>query len=259
MKMKRNVLNLSLGLLSAFLFFSCLDDDDDVYVSYGVVQNFNSASNYEILTDKGNTLVVNKSYTAETLENDKRVLVNYEILSDKGKNIYEVRVNGFYNLLSKPLIKESFILQDEEARRDSIGNDPFSHIYAVFGGNFINIDFEVWHLQDSNEKHMINLVYDDTQANADTIYLTLYHNAYGEVPGKDLSLYRGAGRSSFKISDLLPEGVSAKPVKLTWTQYGANYEPLVYSDSGTFKLGNTSGTNESLLRNIGFDSSIVVK
>ncbi|MDR0574541.1 MAG: hypothetical protein LBG96_11020 [Tannerella sp.] len=260
--MKGNVLNLGLGLLSAFLFFSCLsDDDDDVYVSYGVIQNVHSAGNYEILTDKGNTLVVTKTYTTETIEEDKRVLVNYEILSDKDKsrNIYEVRVNGFYNLLSKPLVNESFILQDEEARRDSIGNDPFSHIYAVFGGNFINIDFEVWHLQSSNEKHMINLVYDDTRAGADTIYLTLYHNAYGEVPGKVLSLYRGTGRSSFKISDLLPEGVSAKPVKLTWTQYGSNYEPQVYSDSGTFKLGNASDTNESLLRNIGLDSSIEVK
>ncbi len=258
--MKRNILKLSLGLLSVFLFFSCLDSSDDTYASYGVIQNVKSSADYEILTDKGNTLVVTESRTNEAIENDRRVFVNYEVLSkDKNKKIYEVRVNGFYNLLSKPLINESFILQDEEARRDSIGHDSFSRIYAWFGGHFININFELWHQQYSNEKHLINLVYDDTRANADTIYLTLYHNAYGEVPGKGLSLNTEAGRCSFKISDLLPEGVSSKPVKLTWTQYGDNYEPLVCSGSDTFELGNTLGTNESLLKNIEWNSSVRVK
>ena len=93
--MKRNVFNLSLGVLSVFLFFSCLDDNEDIYVSYGVVQNVDSSNSYEILTDMGNTLVVTKSQSSQSIENDKRVLVNYEIISDKhkGKNVYEIGVN----------------------------------------------------------------------------------------------------------------------------------------------------------------------
>jgi hypothetical protein len=241
--MKRNVLNLCIGLLFVCLFFSCSDDLDDIHVSYGVIRNVTSDNNYEILTDKGNTLAVTKSYTSQTIENDKRVLVNYEILSDKDKNkkVYEVKVNGFYNLLSKPLVNESFILQEEEVRRDSIGNDPFVHVSAWFGGDYINIDFNIFYGQIVNKKHMINLIYDDTQAAADTIYLTLRHNAYGEVPAYNGAyLYQGWGRCSFKISDLLPEGVTSKPVKLMWTQYGYDHEVKECFDKGVFKKGNTS-------------------
>ena len=50
--MKRNVINLSFGILSVFLFFSCLDDNEDTYVSYGVMQNVDSSNSYEILTDR---------------------------------------------------------------------------------------------------------------------------------------------------------------------------------------------------------------
>jgi len=246
--MKRNVFSLSLGVLSLFLFFSCLDDNEDIYVSYGVVQNIDSSNSYEILTDKGNTLVVTKSQSSQSIENEKRVLVNYEILSDKdkGKNVYEIGVNWFYNLLSKPVINESYILKDEVARRDSIGNDPFSSINALFGGDYININFELWHSQSTDKKHMINLVYDDLRSDADTIYLRLYHNAYGEVPKKDSynNLYKGLGRCSFKISDLLPGGVTSKPIRLTWTQFTYNYDSKEYSDTGVFKLGVTDKERE---------------
>jgi hypothetical protein len=258
--MKRIVLILGFGLLSLFVFFSCLSEHDDVFVSYGVIRNVNSANDYEILTDKGNTLKVTKSQTIQTIENDKRVLVNFEILSDKDSNrkIYEVSVNGFYNLLSKPVVYESFILQDEEARRDSIGNDPFTKILADFGGEFINIDFEVYYMDYSTVKHMINLVYDDTRADADTLYLSLHHNAYGEVPGKGLSLSRGVGRSSFKISDLLPVGVTSKPVKITWTEYN-HYETRTRSSSGIFKLSYSTNENFRLAKDIGLDSSIEIR
>ena len=258
--MKRNVLTLGVGLLFLFILFSCIKDKDDILVSYGVIRNVNSVNNYEILTDKGETLKVLKSYTSQTIEDDKRVLVNYEVLSDKEKNrkIYDVSVNGFYNLLSKPVVYESFILQEEEARRDSIGNDPFNQIHAGFGGNYINIDFELFYLQYSDVKHLINLVYDDTRADADTIYLTLFHNAYGEEPETKSNLYKGVGRSSFLISDLLPPGVSSKPVMITWKEYYNYYQSRVRSSSGTFKLNDTSDNNR-LAQHIGFDSSFEVK
>ena len=259
--MKRNVLNFSIGLLFVFLLSSCLDDSEDVYVSYGVIQKVDSSNSYEIITDKGNTLVVTKSHTSQVVEDNKRVLVNYGILSDKdkSKNVYEISVNWYYNLLSKPLVNESFILNDEEVRRDSIGNDPFNGISAQFGGDYINVNFELWHSRNSDKKHMINLVYDDMRADADTVYLRLFHNAYGEVPerGKPFDLYKGIGRCSFKISDLLPEGVSSKPVKLTWLQYGHDFEVKEYSDTGVFKLGASEGKDRDISR--GFESYVEVK
>ena len=260
--MKRFFLNLSFGLLSVFLLVSCLDNDyDDVFVSYGVVQNVNSANDYEILTDKGNTLIVKKSYTSQKIENDKRVFVNYEMLSDenKNKNVYEVKVNGLYSLLSKPLVNESFIIRNEEHRRDSIGNDPFNEIYTWFGGDYININFDVFHSQYSGKGHMINLVYDDLRADADTIYLALYHNAYGEVPGEGRELYRRIGRSSFKVADLLPQDVTSKPVKITWSQYeGFGHSVKECSKTAVFKLGDTADADKSTFKNAQFDSLMEV-
>jgi hypothetical protein len=215
-----------------------MKDNDDIFMSYGVIQNVTSKDNYEILTDKGNTLVVTKSYTSATIEDGKRILANYEILSDKdkSKNVYEVKINGFYYLLSKPLVYESFILEAEESRRDSIGNDPFCGIDARFGGDYLNIDINLYYSRNSDKKHMINLIYDDTRAAADTIYLTLRHNAYGEVPGKAFpTLYSDWGRCSFRIADLLPEGVTSKPIKLIWTQYSYFNEVIECFDMAVFK------------------------
>jgi len=255
MNVKRNLLNLGFGLLSVFLLFSCLDDSgDDVYVSYGVIQNVNSSNDYEIFTDNGNTLVVTKSQTTQEIEEGKRVLVSFGILSDenKSKNMYEVRVNGFYFLLSKPVVNESFILQDEEHRRDSIGNDPFNAIRTWYGGDFVNIDFEVFHSPDMNKKHMVNLIYDDVRVDTDTIYLTLRHNAFGEVPGKVNGLYRGIGRCSFKVADLLPQGITSMPIKITWTEYdGGGYGNVAKerSKSEVFKLGASENENKSFSKN----------
>ena len=255
--MKKFVLNTGLGLLSIFILLSCLKDDNDVFISYGVIRNIISDNDYEILTDKGQTLKVLKSFTTQSIENDKRVLVNFEILSDKERdiNVYDVSVNGFYQLLSKPVVSESFILQDEEARRDSIGNDPFSTIQAGFGGDYINIDFEVWYAQYSNIKHLINLVYDDTRTDKDTLYLSLYHNAYDEVQGKNPNLHKGVGRSSFKIADLLPLGVTSIPVKISWTEYSNYNESIERSSSGIFTLGDKSENNIRLEKLIDFDFS----
>ncbi|MDR0395304.1 MAG: NigD-like protein [Tannerella sp.] len=246
--------------MSVFLLFSCRNNEDDIYVSYGVIQNVVSKDNYEILTDKGNTLVVTKSYTSATIEDGKRILANYEILSDKDKSkkVYEVKVNGFYQLLSKPLVKESFILENEEARRDSIGNDPFCYIDAWFGGDYLNIDFKLYYSRNSDKKHMINLIYDDTRSTADTLYLTLRHNAYDEIPGSGTSLFADWGRCSFRIVDLLPEGVTSKPLKLMWRQYGPSYNEVTDCfDTGVFKKGDNK--IEKKLARAEFDNIIEVK
>ena len=256
--MKRKVFNLGLGLLSCFIFFSCLEDGADIYVSYGVIKNVSSSNNYEIITDKGNTLVVTRSNASQDIENDKRVLVNFEILSDKdkSKNLYEIKVNGFYNLLSKPLINESFILQDEEVRRDSIGDDPYNAISARFGGDYINIDFEIFHSQRQDNSHLINLVYDDTRVDADTIYIRLYHNAFDEIPEKGLNLYRGYGRCSYKISELLPQDVNSKAVQLTWTEYDRDMKPVERSRTGVFKKGEMTDSERNFTRATGIDSFV---
>jgi len=241
--MKKYFKLLSLWLLCVGTFVSCLEDDDDAYVSYGVIKNVNSPQDYQILTDKGNTLIVTRSNTSQTIENGKRVLACFELVSDKdkGKGVYEVNVQGFYNLLSKPLVNESFIRANEGERRDSIGNDPFINVFAWFGGEYININFEAYFAEFSSVQHLINLVYDDTRSSSDTIYLTLKQNAYGEVRTyNDMRLVKGLGRCSFKLSDLLPEGADSKPIRLSWSEYGYYDEAVDRYDTGVFKRNNYS-------------------
>jgi hypothetical protein len=264
--MKQIILNSSFSFLMVFMFSSCLDGYDKVYKSYGVIQNVVSKNNYEILTDRGNTLVVTKSGTSQGIEEGKRVMANFEILSDKdkAKKEYEVEVNGFYYLLSKPLVWESFILQDETVRRDSIGNDPFTGIYAWFGGDYININIEMFFDEFSSKTHLINLVYDDARISPhmlyslpDTLYLTLHHNAYGEVPGHGTYLRKGLARCSFKLSDLLPAGVNEMPIKLMWKEYRCNLEVADLFDTRVFKKGNYGASEKSETNGL-FDNSLIV-
>ena len=106
---------------------------------------------------------------------------------------------------------------------------------------------------------MINLVYDDTHTNADTVYLTLYHNAYSEVPvDNNLYLYRGIGKSSFKVADLLPQGVQSKPFRLNWVEYDGNFNPVKRSGTLVFQAGGTE-SDKSLSKSTGIDNSIEVK
>jgi hypothetical protein len=242
--MKKYIINNSFILLLAIISgFACRDEKEETYVSYGVIQNAVSSTDYQILTDKGNTLNVSESYSEQEIVDGKRVLVNFEIKSDKeaSKKEYNVKVNGFYTLLSKPLVNESFILADEQTRRDSIGNDAFLGVYAWFGGDYININFEAF-FANSNTKHLINLVYDDTREASDTLYLTLCQNSYGEIPAyNDMYLYKGTGRCSFRLTDLLPEGSSSAPVKLSWREYRPYYDVVERYDTGVFRPGFTSG------------------
>jgi hypothetical protein len=260
--MKKIVFYLGLSVLGVFVMSSCDDETERSHASYGVIKNVVSDKNYEILTDKGNTLVVTKSHSTQEIAENKRVLVNFDLKSDKesGKNVYEVEVNGFYNLLSKPLVSESFILENEESRRDSIGNDPFNGVDAWFGGDYININFEAYFDRYSNEKHLINLVYDDTDVSSDTLYLSLYQNAFDKGGLKYNGSYyeRGVARCSFKLSDLLPDDVNSKPVKLTWREYRSGFNVVECSDWGIFKKDSHSNSEKST-PNIGVDNSVMVK
>ena len=255
-------------LLLSFFFTSCIDNEEH-YASYGVIQNVNSLNDYRIFTDKGNLLLVTKSPSGYAIEENKRVLVNYDILSEKSNaspGIYEVKVNGFYHLLSKPEVRESFILEDEEARRDSIGNDPFCGLEAWFGGDYININFVFLHSGNSSIKHLINLVYDDTRTGSDTVFLSLKHNAYDDGL-YDYGFMKGMGRCSFNLANIVPASNESTPIRLSWIQYKSgsmyeDYEEVCFK--GTFIKPALVGTYYG--KNIGephqnntFDNTVEVK
>ena len=60
-----------------------------------------------------------------------------------------------------PIVRKSFLLEDDPHRSDSIGHDLIRVVTAAFSGNYINIGFEYFRYE-NGQPHMINLVWDDT-------------------------------------------------------------------------------------------------
>ncbi len=265
--MKKCLKLMFLMLLTAG-FVSCLKTDNDYPQfgeGFGIITAVGDNNYFEIYTDLGNTLKAVESYVpSDEVSEGKRVMFNCQMLSDQqmvnGRPTYDVCMNYFYNLLTKPLISESFIQESPEIRPDSVGNDPIKVDFAEFGGDYINIRFLIYVKRGSDTKHLINLVWDDT-ANDGKTYLTLRHNAYGELPYErydDAEYELGVGICSFKLSDLIPEGSESLDVVLKWTWYdGQTTDTKEYSDSGTFRpyngirIGNGSGTeSQSVARTL---------
>lgn len=239
-------ISLVLGLLVAG-FSGCNDDDgyslDKFWISYGVIESSDDdyVRDYTIRLDNGSRLLLSANLVPGwPVKNGQRVIANYTILGDSprldGTKDYYVRLNMLYDVLSKDVVKQSFINEDTETREDSIGNDPIDVAEAWFGGGYLNITFEILH---GGATHFINLVQDDTRISGDSVFLTLRHNAYG-----DPQAYRGFGYVSFNLVPLVPEGKTELPVRLTWE----GYDGKTHSDEGTFKLNASATAPESALR-----------
>ena len=239
-------ISLVLGLLAAG-FSACDDDDgyslDKFWISYGVIEGNGDdyVRDYMIRLDNGSRLLLSANLVPGwPVKDGQRVIANYTILGDSprmdGTKDYYVRLNMLYDVLSKDVVKQSFIDEDEEVREDSIGHDPIDVAEAWFGGGFLNITFEILH---GGGTHFINLVQDDARISGDSVFLTLRHNAYS-----DPQAYRGFGYVSFDMVPLVPEGKTELPVRLTWE----GYDGQTHSDTGTFKLNAPATAPESALR-----------
>lgn len=258
---------------------ACNDDDDyslgKFWISYGTIEmnGKSQSAGYTIrLDDESELLIVSNLIPYVAVENGQRVIANYTILGeveeDRATNSstvfrkqYYIRLNGLTDVLSKAPVRQSFILEDEEVREDSIGNDPIRVVKASFGGKYLNISFEVpmqpTYGGTSSVKHFINLIHDDTQIRNDSVFLTLRHNGYEDVPtsGNSSSFVWGFGLVSFDISSILPEGQNSIAVKLIWTEYGESLDDReTKSDTGTFTYGGSSQQSASTGRD-GLNSS----
>lgn len=257
------------ALIFSFMIFAiaaCDDDDDcyyvgngDAWISYGNLESIDNGttSKYSIRRDDGSRLIVTEGVQVNSSEAKEglRIFANYSILGSErdevnldGKMNYYIHLYNINEVLCKAPVKQSFILENEEVRNDSIGNDPINVSEAWFGGKYLNVEFVVPVKAGSSVKHFINLVDDDVELHNDSVYITLRHNAYGEkldVPNTqaDQAYEWNSGRVSFDLTSLVPDGQNSVAVKLIWTEYGKNGSELVTrEDSGTFTLSGKNNT-----------------
>lgn len=237
-------LTLLFSLLAA-VATSCSDDDDysldRVVIRYGVIEGSNA--NYSIKCDDGSILRVSVNLVPQIpVKDGKRVIINYTPLGrveGASRPEYLIRLNMLYDVLSKGPVKQSEInaAADPDAREAEIGKDPIHVVEAWFGGEYLNINFEVERYYGSGIAHFINLVFDDTKDNiADEVHVRLRHNGYDDIPKPGMpATYSSFGRVSFKISSLLPEDKESIKLFLHWTEFGNSIDERVEKeDSGIF-------------------------
>lgn len=260
--------------------FTACDDDEEYYyvgngsswISYGNLEKIDngSRSRYAIRRDDGNRLIVSEGVAINSTEAGEgmRVFAQYSILGSErdatgleGRMNYYVRLYGITDVLTKAPVKLSFIEENEEVRQDSIGNDPINVSEAWFGGKYLNVEFYVPVKRSSSVAHFINLVEDDVELHNDTVYVTLRHHAYGDVPtsgDRDGEWVWNRGKVSFDLTSIVPAGQKSVPVKLMWTEYKKNStETVTRKDSGIYVLPGSDATVEAYGLNQRDDSRTV--
>lgn len=194
-----------------------------IYNGFGEVACAPDNGYFEIVRDDGALLRVVEYTGNKEVTPGERVYFKYNILpgngnyvsvhSTPGRVTYDIRIVVFNNIHSVPIVRKSFLLENDPHRSDSLGHDLIRVVRAAFSGNYINIGFEYFRYEGGRE-HMLNLVWDDTRPPADSVYLELRHNAMGEVEGDDGILVSDTGLASFRLADLIPDGEQSINIKL---------------------------------------------
>lgn len=214
----------------SFVLSSCSDDEKYVYVysprtasvSMGVARDGN------IVTDKGNTLVVDESSVGHDLTDGERVFVNCNILDREDENTYLVRINKYYQLLTKDIIQAS------ETDDEELGDDPVQVKDAWFGGGYLNMRLGLEYNPSSNTSHLVNVVYDDVKSTADTIFLTLRHNAFADTVHTRV----GTATASFNMEDIMDGKDSKVYVRLKWQWYTHHGTVTTWEDGGYYSTSS---------------------
>lgn len=261
----RRLLDTIYILAFAAMAISCADDEPGdglrpLMNDLGVISYVAGDDYFEITDDPGNVYIVRDNDLQEYygVTEGKRLYFGYYDYVDvtghpsirpglqSKEHVLEIVLERLDYVLSKPVIRESFILEDPDVRRDSIGYDgirPYEKQTAWFGGDFINIRFEYLRYENSRVRHLINLVWDDVREpegeGDDYVHLYLRHNAYGEVPSASATPVSDTGICSFNLSDMVPEGKESIRVKLFWDWYQLPGADTVeyFEDMGEFIPG----------------------
>lgn len=166
------------------LFISCEKEDEDTYslnkfwISLGMVSKDENEKHFEVITDKGDTLVpVANDALYFKPRNNQRILANYTILSKVGQSGHRfyVKINDLNNVLYKDII---------ENYREKDDTSTFSPIHIdeiwISGGNKLNVEFR---FLGGGKVHTIDLVMPagDMAEMEQPINLELRHNAHNDT------------------------------------------------------------------------------
>jgi hypothetical protein len=160
--------------ITALAAASCSKDDTIRYnnATMGNIVNGN------FISDQGNLFNVVDQTCEGKLDTMKRAFVVCDVLNNtEGKqNEFDVRLNYLATVLTKNAVYSSSITEGNEPANDPI----LLQSYWVSGG-YLNIYLAVPVVSDSNIKHTVNFVYDDTAQADGTYTFHIRHDRNGEV------------------------------------------------------------------------------
>lgn len=219
--------------LTLAVAFGCskYDNPDNLhFTDYGMACKYESGGSgpdYFLLRDDGATLYIkNLLWDYEKFGDGQRVKFDYEIMDNPGGTrmtasgrTYDITLYYISMIPEWAPVPLSFILEDEEHRQDSIGNDPLGEITKMyFSGNHVNLTYTYWKKQ--NEPHNMSLVVDDIEGTDDEITVYIRHNGNGDVPkGTESNFSRKKSEVSFSVESLVPAGRSSVSIKFVWQEY----------------------------------------
>lgn len=187
-------------LVTMPLLQSCLDDwdnDDRSSLTIGTVRIIDG-KDYYLTLDEGT-----KMYPGDTtrinnyaLIEGQRAFIYFNLLDEKIDGYdYNANINHIENILTKDI----YSMPEEKA--DSIGDDRINISNMWITGDYLNIQYQLYHSNNPDKKHMLNLIINEASdgKNDKEGYVTLEfrQNAYNDSPHTP-----GTGLISFKLNNI---------------------------------------------------------
>lgn len=199
-KFKTTLYVLLLLFVTTPLLQSCLDDFDDderSSLTIGTLRIIDGKDYYFALDEgtkmyPGDTAYINNY----TLVEGQRAFVYFNLLDEKMEGYdYNAKINHIENILTKDI----YSMPAEKA--DSIGDDRINVTNIWFTGDYVNIQYQLYHSASADKKHMLNLIVneasDGTNDKEGYITLEFRQNAFDDTPRTP-----GAGIVSFKLDNI---------------------------------------------------------
>ena len=177
MKIISRILGAAL-FASLLVLTSCKKDDT---LQYGNVTLGNFVGD-KFVSDQGNEFTIVENQTGGDFKDIKRAIMQCDVLrkiagTDNG---YEVRVRYVGEVLTKSPIDIATAAQDPE----KVVENPIRIEDAWISGGYLNmyVMFEIQaYPPKENSKHMVNLVFTESEVGSGKYNLTLRHNSFGET------------------------------------------------------------------------------
>lgn len=172
-----------LCLLALPTFIACDDDGDlSYYTDMATVENRDGQ--WILQSDNCGTLIPDNTAILTEREADnenQRVIAAFNFFDKENRSNQGIELYDIYRILTKDVYQ---MPANDEAKADSIGNDPISIGKIITSPLHINIYFSIFG-EHSDIKHFINLITVGENAEPDsdgTLHVEFRHNNEGDHP-----------------------------------------------------------------------------